>query len=322
MTVILDSDQALAKLQALPRPHARQYLAMYSSVWAGIVRDPWLMVIPIDDHIVHRGDGVFDAIRCEDGALYELDRHLERLWRSAASIALNPPLGKDELKELAKEVVRAGNHPNCLLRIYISRGPGSLNANPSESVGPQLYMVACLPHAPSPEAYTQGVKVGFSYVPIKLDFYAQAKSCSYLLNVLVKQDALKNGWDYPLWTSPEGVVSEGATENFILLNQNDELIFPDPGRMVEGITVRRTQELALELKKSGQIKEIAQRMVTVNDLKQAKEIMILSTSLNVVPVASLEGRPVGQGRPGEVAQALLALIKQDIKSGARSTRVW
>ena len=309
-------------MQAMPRPWAGQYLAMYSSIWQGIILDPWLMVVPIDDHIVHRGDGVFEAIKCVDGNVYELDRHLMRLERSAKAIALTMPISVADLKELCLEVIRAGGQRNCLLRIYVSRGPGSLNANPAESVASQLYLVACTPHTPDAQKYIDGVKVGFSYAPVKLDFHAQVKSCSYLLNVLAKQDALKNGWDYPLWTSADGVVSEGATENFIILDKQDRLVFPDPSRMVEGITVRRAQELAETLVKNGQIKAIEQRLVTVNDVRQAKEIMILSTSLNVLPAAMLEGKPVGTGKPGAVARALLQLMKDDIDNGGRSVRAW
>lgn len=322
MTAILSSDQALAKLQALPRPWAGQYLAMYSSQWQGIVCDPWLMMIPIDDHMAHRGDGVFEAIKCAGGALYELDRHLKRLERSAKAIYLKLPFALERVKELALQVVKAGEQRNCLLRIYVSRGPGSLNADPSESIGPQLYMVACTPHAPAEDAYVNGVKVGFSRSPIKMDFHAQVKSCSYLPNVLAKHDAIKNGWNYPLWTGPDGVVSEGSTENFIIADVEDRLIFPDPSRMVEGITVLRAKELAQSLLDNNAISAIEERLVMEDEVRQAKEIMILSTSLNVLPATQLEGRAVGSGKPGKIAKALLELMQKDIAGGSRSTRVW
>jgi branched-chain amino acid aminotransferase len=322
MTVILDSDQALAKLQALPRPWSKQYLAMYSSLWQGIITEPWLMVLPIDDHMVHRGDGVFEACKCVDGAIYELERHLERLFRSAEAVHLPCPLSFSQIKELALAVTKAGNLPDCLLRVYLSRGPGSLNANPKESVGAQIYILACTPHPPAPEAYSRGVKVGFCHSPVKMGLMATVKSCSYLPNVLAKLQALDQGWDYPLWTSPEGVVGEGATENFIFLDQERRLIFPDPSHMVEGITVRRVQELAPALLDMGLIKAIGQRLVSSDDLRQAREIMIISTSINVLPATSLNDQPVGEGRPGPVSKALLDLLQADIAGKIRSIQVF
>jgi branched-chain amino acid aminotransferase len=322
MTVILDSDQALAKLQALPRPWSKQYLAMYSSLWQGIITEPWLMMLPIDDHMAHRGDGVFEACKCVDGAIYELDRHLERLFRSAEAVQLQCPLSFIQIKELAVVVTKAGNLPDCLLRVYLSRGPGSLNANPLESVGAQIYILACTPHAPSPEAYTKGVRVGFCHSPVKMGFMATIKSCSYLPNVLAKLQALSRGWDYPLWTDPQGVVGEGSTENFVLLDQEQRLIFPDPSHMVEGITVRRVQELAAALVDNGLVKAIAQRLVSSDDVLNAREIMIISTSINVLPATVLNDRPVGDGRPGPVSKALLELLQADIAGKIRSTQVF
>lgn len=321
MSVILTSDQVLAKLQAAPRPWTEQYLAMYSSVWQGIITEPWLMMAPIDDHLVHRGDGVFEAIKCVDGGMYELDRHLARLAWGAGLIHIAMPLSLDELKQLSLEVVKAANMADCLLRIIISRGPGSMNANPAESVGAQVYIVACSPHTPAPEKYEQGVKLGLVEMPFKPGFYANVKSCSYLLNVMVKHQANLHGWDYPLWCSPEGLVSEGATENFALLDKDNSLVFPEASLMLEGITLQRAMELAEVLPARGLVEDIQRRVVRREDVLQARELMIISTSLDVLPATSLNDQPVADGKPGPVALALLELMRADIKSGLRSTMV-
>ncbi|RLB06771.1 MAG: aminodeoxychorismate lyase, partial [Deltaproteobacteria bacterium] len=73
-------------LTKLKRDYQSQYYAMYSSLWNGIVTDPVLMLVPVDDHMVHRGDGVFEAFKCVNGNLYNVHRHLKRLEYSASQV--------------------------------------------------------------------------------------------------------------------------------------------------------------------------------------------------------------------------------------------
>ena len=75
---------------------------MYSSQWRGFVTDPALMMVPIDDHLVHRGDGVFDVMRCVDGKIYQMEAHLQRLERSARSISLRLPPEYNQVKDIIK----------------------------------------------------------------------------------------------------------------------------------------------------------------------------------------------------------------------------
>ena len=114
------------------------YHAMYSSWWDGIVVDPSLMVIAVDDHLVHRGDGVFEAFKFQDGAIYDLWAHLDRLETSAKAIYMELPFAKEVIAERIIEVVKAAKQSESTLRLYISRGPGGFDANPYESVGLSL----------------------------------------------------------------------------------------------------------------------------------------------------------------------------------------
>ena len=83
---LLTRDMLFSEPGRLQKPWHSKYLAMYSSVYGGIVTDPTLMMIPADDHVVHRGDGVFDVAKCVEGGVYQFDGHLDRLLRSAAAI--------------------------------------------------------------------------------------------------------------------------------------------------------------------------------------------------------------------------------------------
>jgi branched-chain amino acid aminotransferase len=311
--IILSEEQAIAHLKEVERPWASDYLAMYSSWLGGIVREPWLMQVPMDDHIVHRGDGVFEMAKCVNGRIYQLDRHLVRLAGSAQAIQLALPADLGALKRLVLAVTKAADQSTCAVRIYLSRGPGGFTANPFECPNPGVYVMVSHLHHPKEAAYQNGVRLGVSRVPSKSGFYAAVKSCNYLPNVLLKREALTRGWDYGLGLDEDGFLAEGATENVGLVDAGGHLLLPLPHHILEGTTVRRATELAAGLVAKGSLAGVEHRPLSLEDLEQAREVMLFGTTLDVLPVSYLEGRPVAEGRPGPVALALLELMRRDIE---------
>ncbi|MCX7006819.1 MAG: hypothetical protein NTY53_06160 [Kiritimatiellaeota bacterium] len=95
---ILGLAELAARIAAPLAPFQQNYFAMFSSVLGGIVTDPRLMLVPADDHLVHRGDGVFDTAKCVAGNLYNLEAHLDRLAQSGARIKLVSPLDRPALR--------------------------------------------------------------------------------------------------------------------------------------------------------------------------------------------------------------------------------
>ena len=183
---ILNLEQVLERLKLRTHAYHKNYLAMYSSWYGGIVTDPILMSVPMDDHMVHRGDGVFEAIRCAGGNIYMLNRHLDRLWTSAERVQLTIPMDREEMSKTIVETVRAAGQMDSVIRLYVSRGPGSFTPNPYESVQAQLYiMITALNMAASDERYHKGVSMMTSKISVKEGIFATVKSCNYLPNVLM-----------------------------------------------------------------------------------------------------------------------------------------
>ena len=178
------------------RPHQAQYFAMYSSVFDAIVTDPVLMLVPVDDHMVHRGDGVFETFKCVGGALYNLNAHLDRVENSAAMIELAVPMARRELVDGIIATVRAGGQRDCLVRLLVSRGPGSFGVSPYDCPKPQIYIaVSRLPVA-FMTAHPEGARVRTSRIPAKDAFFARTKNCNYLANALMKKEAVDAGVDF------------------------------------------------------------------------------------------------------------------------------
>jgi 4-amino-4-deoxychorismate lyase len=94
-TACFSGDEAIARLRATAHAKSANYYAMYSSVLGGIVTEPALMVLPLDDHMVHRGHSVFDTAILANGMLYQLDQHLERLVRSAEMARIPLPFPRE-----------------------------------------------------------------------------------------------------------------------------------------------------------------------------------------------------------------------------------
>ena len=220
---ILPAPEWPAWMQRARAPHQAGYYAMFSSLLGGIVTDPLLMQVPVDDHLVHRGDGVFETIKCVEHGIYLLGEHLDRLHASASAIGLACPWPRETLVDLVRQTVRAGGHPCCLIRILLSRGPGSMGVNPYDCPTPGLYILA---HELKPSFMAQhpaGARVAISRIPIKPSFFATIKACNYLPNALMKKEAVDLGVDFTLAFDEHGRLAEGATENAGILTEAGDL---------------------------------------------------------------------------------------------------
>ena len=220
----LEDCQRLA--EDLVKPYHQDYLAMYSSVLGGVVTDPFLMTVPVDDHMVHRGDGIFEAFKCVNGNIYNLRAHLERLERSARAVYLTLPASLEHITDLVIGTIRIAGARDCLIRLFVSRGPGGFTTNPYECPSSQIYIVACNPSVYPKEQSTEGVFIKSSSIPVKKSYFANIKSCNYLPNVLMKKEAVDAGVQYTVSIDENGFLGEGSTENIGLVTPNRTLKFP------------------------------------------------------------------------------------------------
>ena len=102
---------------------------------AKAVTDTALMQVPFHDHLTHRGDGVFETLKCVNGAVYNLDAHLHRMQRSAHAIGLGFRKGFEAIRALILEALELAAQPMCSVRVVLSRGPGGMGVAPAESAG-------------------------------------------------------------------------------------------------------------------------------------------------------------------------------------------
>ncbi|MBC7189292.1 aminotransferase class IV [Candidatus Aerophobetes bacterium] len=286
--------------------------SMYSSVFGGIVTDPSLMLIPLDDHMVHRGDGIFEAFKCVNGYIYNLDAHLERLCFSAKLIDLPLPFSVDTIKKIIIRTIAAGGARDCMVRVFVSRGHGGFSCSPKECQKSNLYVVCLEPWEAPERYYKEGVSVITSKIPVKPGFFARVKSCNYLPNVLVEMEAEKNKADFAIVLDPKGNIAEGATENVAIVTRDKVFVYPKFDHMLKGTTLVRGAQLAEELVKEGYLKGVSQRDISPEEAYKSAEMLIFGTGPNVLPVITYDGRTIGTGKPGPVYRKLAELFEKDI----------
>jgi len=298
-------------LESRNKPYHKSYLAMYSSIYEGIVTDPTLMMVPIDDHMVHRGDGIFETFKCINGSIYNLKSHLDRLQRSAENLDFNLPFNIEQIRELVIETTRAGSTHDCYIRMFISRGPGSFGVNPYDCPEAQLYIVVTNAPKSFMETHPDGAVVKTSSIPIKHPFFAGVKNCNYLNNVLMKKEAVNSNADFVVAFDHQGRLGEGATENVGVVTSSNVLTFPNLDGILMGTTMMRVMELAKQAVSTGILENVCFGDVSRNEIDHAKEILIAGTTTNITRVKSFDGHPVGDGTT-PVFNSLSKLLLDDI----------
>src|SRR5690349_1478384 len=212
-TPVFTSEKALARLRDSVHVKAQNFFAMYSSVLGGIVTDPALMLLPIDDHMVHRGHAVFDTATLTRGMLYQLDPHLDRLLRSAESARIPLPFPRDDLRKIIIDTAAASSERDGSVRYWLSAGPGGFGLGPGECVGSSFYVIVFKQEFYPASYYSEGLKVITSRIPIKPPLFARTKSTNYLPNVLVLLEAKDHGADNGVFIDQHGMIAESSNMN-------------------------------------------------------------------------------------------------------------
>jgi 4-amino-4-deoxychorismate lyase len=313
---LLNSNDVLARLRAAAQAKSGKFFAMYSSVVGGIVTDPALMVLPLDDHMVHRGHGVFDTATLTHGMLYQLDAHLDRLLRSAGLARITPPFPRQQLRETILATVAASRRREGSVRYWLSAGPGGFGLGPAECENSSFYVIVFTADAYPERYYSEGMKVMTSTIPIKPPFFARVKSTNYLPNVLVALEASEKGADNGIFVDQHGMVAEGSNMNAAFVTHDGVFRHPPFEAILTGITIQRVFEFAKRLVKEGDLTAIRLADIPVSEARQAAEMMLIGSSIKIAPVVEWDGQKIGDGKPGPIAKKLLQLWHEDAASAS------
>jgi 4-amino-4-deoxychorismate lyase len=314
-TPVFTSEEAIAKLRQAVHGRAANFYAMYSSILGGIITDPALMVLPLDDHMVHRGHGVFDTATLTDGMLYQLDPHLDRLIKSASGARIPLPVSGERLRQIILETAAASRQRDGSVRYWLSAGPGGYALGPAECVGSSFYVIVFKQEAYPENYYHAGIKLVTSQVPIKPPFFARIKSNNYLPNVLVVLEAKDCGADNGVFIDQRGMVAESSNMNIAFVTKDGVLRHPPFDAILSGITIQRILDFAQRLVQQGILDAVRLADIPVQEGRDAAEMMLIGSSIKVAPVVEWDGQKIGDGKPGPITKKLLEMWNEDARSG-------
>jgi branched-chain amino acid aminotransferase len=243
--------------------------------------------VPVSDHGLLYGDGVFEGIRFYFGRAFRLDAHLERLYRSAAALKLRLPLGRDELRDAIEATIAAFGRPDGYLRLVVTRGAGKLGLDPAGCAQPNAFIIADELAMVSEQARRGGARVIIASTrrlpPDGLD--PRVKSLNYLNHVLARMEASHAGADEAILLNAQGRVAEGTADNVFIVRDGTLLTPPVSDGALEGVT----RAAVIELAHAAAI-PCAERSLTPYDLHTAAECFLTGTGAELIPVRDVDGR--------------------------------
>jgi 4-amino-4-deoxychorismate lyase len=314
---VLGKDDVMSRLQALRTRQPVKYFAFYSSQLGGVVTDPALMVLPFDDHMVHRGHGIFDTAAIVNGKIYDLEAHLDRFLLSAERSKLRISPSRAEMRDIIIKTTAVSGKRDGSIRYWLSSGPGSLELSPAAGAEPGFFVMVFGGLTYPDRWLTEGARVMTTNYPIKAPIYAVTKATNYLPNVLMQMEAKEAGFDNGVFLDEDGHVGESSNMNVAFVTRDGALVHPKFDHILAGCTSLRLLELAKPLIGTGLLTAIEVRDVPLAQARASREMMLLGSSVKVASIVQWDDQRIGDGKPGPVARALLNLLEEDMRSSDR-----
>ncbi|HBA82953.1 MAG TPA: branched-chain-amino-acid transaminase [Verrucomicrobia bacterium] len=257
--------------------------------------------VSVFDHGLLYGDGVFEGIRAYNGRVFMLDEHIDRLYRSAQSIALDIRMDKKDMTEAVVRTCKLNGIKNGYIRLVVTRGVGTLGLNPFTCKEPQVIVIADAIQLYPKELYEKGMSI-ITVGTMRNQAEAvnpRIKSLNYLNNILAKIEALNAGVMECIMLNPQGYVAEASGDNVFVVRGDTLLTPPSWCGALEGITRQVVMQLAPELGYKAR-----EEVLTRYDLYNADELFLTGTAAEIISVVNMDRRVISGGKPGPVTKKL------------------
>jgi branched-chain amino acid aminotransferase len=257
--------------------------------------------ISVFDHGLLYGDGVFEGIRVYDKRVFEMEAHVRRLFDSARAIRLEVPMSREDLTRAIETTVEANRIHEGYIRLVVTRGVGSLGLNPFTCKTGGLIIIADKIQLYAEELYEKGMRI-ISATTVRnhpLALPPQVKSLNYLNNILAKIEALDVDVPEAIMYNHEGFVAEATGDNVFIVRNHGIYAPPVEAGSLEGIT----RAVVIRLAKQEGL-EVVEKNLTRYDLYVCDELFLTGTAAEVIGIVEIDGRAIGDGKPGPVTRLL------------------
>jgi len=278
-------------------------------IWLDGEMVPWRDAkVHVLTHTLHYGMGVFEGVRAyhtdKGAAIFRLEEHTDRLFRSAHIMNMPMPFDKDEINEATRAAVRENNLDSAYIRpmvFYGSEGMGLRADNLKTHV-----MIAAWSWGAylGKEALEQGIRIrtsSFTRHHVNIAMCKAKANGNYMNSMLALSEAMRDGYDEALLLDVDGFVAEGSGENFFMVR--DGVIYtPELTSALDGITRSTIMTLCNELGI-----EVREKRITRDEVYVADEAFFTGTAAEVTPIRELDGRKIGAGSRGPITEKLQTL---------------
>jgi branched-chain amino acid aminotransferase len=294
---ILQQNPRTSKLQTMPK-----------LVWLnGEVMPLESATTSVADHAHLYGDGLFEGIRIYGFKVFKLDEHLKRLFQGAAYLGYEMHLSLEELRAIVLDVCRQAGISDGYIRLNLTRGTGlGLDPKNIDRRPNVMVMVSTLALYPQ-EAYDAGLSVvTTSFRVIPPDALDPRIKCigRYASNILAKQEANRAGAGEGLMLNAQGQIAECTGDNIFLIADRHIRTPHASCGILKGITRDTVIDLAIEAGYT-----VEESFLTPMDVFCSDEAFLTGTAAEVIPMVSLDAKPIGTGLPGPVTRDLIARFK-------------
>lgn len=275
----------------------------------GSIRDEADATISVFDRGFLYGDSVYEVMRTANGRTVDQDAHLDRLERSAASIALPLPARADTEAAIEATLAAAGN-PDSYVRVVVTRGSGAIGLDVALAEAPTTIVIVRPLVLPDAELYEKGVAVQIVEVQRtpRRAVDPGVKSGNYLNNILALAEARRKGAYEALMCDVDGRVAEGSTSNVFVV-RGDALITP---ALEIGLLAGITRQRIIELARDAGI-TVIEGALTPEEVCDADEVFLTSSIRGVLPAARVDGVALRGGAPGPVTRQLMSLYDAHLR---------
>ena len=258
--------------------------------------------VSIEDRGYQLGDGIYEVWAVMDGRLADAEGHFARLERSLGELRMAMPMSRAALTVALRETLRRNRVRHGIVYLQVTRGVARRDhAFPNPPVKPTVVITARSTSVAAAEAKA-AKGVGVITTPENRWGRCDIKTVDLLPNVLAKQAAKDRGAFEAWFVDQDGLVTEGASSNAWIVDRDGVLRTRDLGaNILRGVTRLSLIDLA---RQAGY--RVEERPFTVEEAKAAREAFLTGAGALVMPIVSIDGEPVANGHPGEVARTLRA----------------
>ena len=258
--------------------------------------------VPIEDRGYQFGDGVYEVIRVYAGRIYHLEDHLERLESSAKAIGLSKVYPNARWKKILTQVLARSSYPEAKLYIQITRGTAPRDHAFPKKLRPNVVVTVRKMTPVDPILREQGVSV--ITVPDLRWGRCDIKSINLLPNVMAREKARSAGAFEALFVR-DGLVVEGAGCNIFAVFRDQIVVPPKGPAVLPGIT----REVVIQLAREGR-DPLVEKGIPLPEILKADELFLTGTTIEILPVVKVDGRPIGNGKPGRLTRRLYQQLLQ------------